>query len=46
MFSVGADRGYASSPFRLTYYDAALRGCADRLRAGSSAGVDVSDNGT
>ena len=43
LFYVGADRfdSYASLPF--TYYDAALRGCADRLRAGSSASVDVTD---
>ena len=27
----------------LTYYDAVLRGCADRLRAGSSASVDTTD---
>ena len=43
LFYIGADRfdSYASLPF--TYYDAALKGCADRLRAGSSASVDVTD---
>src|ERR1044071_5757075 len=44
VFSLGADRdsSYASLPF--TYYDAVLQGCASRLRAGSSADVDVSDH--
>jgi len=44
VFFVGADRdsSYASLPF--TYYDAVLRGCASRLRAGSSADVEVSDH--
>ena len=43
LFLVGADRytSYQSYPF--SYYDAVLRGCAERLRAGSSAKVDVSD---
>src|SRR6185295_2140453 len=43
-FFVGADRNssYTSLPF--TYYDIVLRGCASRLRAGSSADVEVSDN--
>jgi hypothetical protein len=43
LFYVGADRydSYSSLPF--TYYDAVVRGCVDRLRAGSSAGVDVND---
>ena len=43
-FFVGAyrDSSYASLPF--TYYDAVLQGCASRLRAGSSADVDVSDH--
>jgi hypothetical protein len=43
MFFVGVDRGSAFASFPIVYYDAALRGCADRLRAGSSAGVDVSE---
>jgi len=44
LFSLGADRDsyYASLPF--SYYDAVLQGCASRLRAGSSADVDVSDH--
>ena len=44
VFSIGADRDttYASLPF--TYYDAVLQGCASRIRAGSSADVDVSDH--
>jgi hypothetical protein len=44
VFSLGADRdsSYASLPF--TYYDAVLQGCAARIRAGSSADVDVSDH--
>lgn len=43
LFYIGADRNdsYAMLPF--TYYDWAVRGCADRLRAGSSAGVDITD---
>jgi hypothetical protein len=45
-FVVGVDRNstYASFPF--SYYDAVLRGCADRLRNGSSARVDVSERDT
>jgi len=44
VFFVGADRNssYQSLPF--SYYDAVLQGCASRLRAGSSASVDVSDH--
>jgi hypothetical protein len=43
VFFVGADRdsSYASLP--LGYYSAVLQGCASRLRAGSSADVEVSD---
>ena len=43
LFYLGADRNdvYATLPF--TYYDAVVRGCAGRLRAGSSASVDISD---
>lgn len=43
LFFIGADRhsSYASYPF--SYYDAVLRGCAEKLRAGSSASVDISD---
>jgi hypothetical protein len=43
LFFVGVDRGSAFASFPIVYYDAALRGCADRLRTGSSAGVDVSE---
>ena len=46
LFSVGADRGDAFTNFPLSYYDAMLRGCADRLRQGSSASVDVSSQTT
>ena len=38
---VGTDRHSGAMTIPLTYYDAALRGCADRLRARSAAGVDV-----
>jgi len=42
LFSLGADRSDSFSNLPFSYYDAALEGCAERLRAGSSAGVDVS----
>lgn len=42
IFLVGSDRqGAFTIPF--TYYEAAVRGCADRLRARSSADVDTSE---
>ena len=43
-FFVGADRdsSYSSLPF--SYYDAVLQGCASRLRAGSSASVEISEH--
>lgn len=43
LFYLGANRydSYANFPF--SYYDAVVRGCADRLRAGSSAGVDITE---
>jgi hypothetical protein len=43
LFFIGAERfnTFASIPF--SYYDAMIRGCADRLRAGSSASVDITD---
>lgn len=43
LFYIGADRhdSYAMLPF--SYYDAAIRGCVGRLRAGTSAGVDVTN---
>jgi len=43
LFYVGADRNDTYATFPFTYYDAVVKGCADRLRAGSSADVDVSD---
>ena len=42
LFFLGADRNDTYANFPFSYYDAALSGCASRLRAGSSAGVDVS----
>jgi len=43
MFFVGVDRqdSYQTLPF--SYYDAAVHGCADRLRAGSSSSVEISE---
>src|SRR5215208_8121189 len=43
LFFIGANRhsSYGSYPF--SYYDAVVRGCAARLRAGSSASVDITD---
>jgi hypothetical protein len=43
LFYVGADRHDSFSTLPFAYHDAAMRGCVDRLRAGSSAGVDVTD---
>ena len=40
-FIIGADTFGAYETFPLTYYDAAMRGCADGLRAGSSAHVTI-----
>jgi hypothetical protein len=42
-FFLGANRHFSNANLPYSYYDAALRGCADRLRAGSSASVDVTD---
>jgi hypothetical protein len=41
VFFLGVDRNssYYSLPY--SYYDAVLRGCAEKLRAGSSASIDV-----
>ena len=41
LFSLGADRYDSNINLPFSYYDAVLLGCAERLRAGSSAGVDV-----
>lgn len=43
LFFIGADRNDTFSSFPFTYYDAVVRGCADRLRSRSSADVDVTD---
>jgi hypothetical protein len=43
-FIIGADNSNAFEVFPLTYYDAAMRGCADRLRSGSSGVVTVSQS--
>ena len=43
LFFIGADRSDSFATFSYSYYDAVLRGCADRLRAGSSASIEVSD---
>lgn len=43
IFFLGADRSDSFATFSYSYYDAVLRGCADRLRAGSSASIEVSD---
>jgi len=43
MFFVGIDRQDSFQNLPFSYYDAAVRGCADRLHSGSSASVDVSE---
>ena len=43
LFFIGADRTDSFSTFPFTYYDAVVRGCADRLRSGSSADIDVTN---
>jgi hypothetical protein len=43
-FLLGADRYTSYESYPLSYYDAAMRGCGDRLRSASSARVDVSQN--
>jgi hypothetical protein len=43
LFYIGADRNEAFATLPFSYHDAALRGCVERLRAGSSGGVDVTD---
>ena len=40
---MGADRNFSYYSLPYGYYDAVLRGCADKLRADSSAIVDVTD---
>ena len=41
-FIIASDNSSVFEVLPLTYYDAAMRGCADRLRSGSSATVTVS----
>lgn len=43
LFFIGADRQDAFSSLPLGYHDIALRGCAERLRAASSASVETTD---
>jgi hypothetical protein len=44
LFFVGADRNTTNFySFPLAYYDAVMRGCVERLRASSSASVDITD---
>lgn len=43
LFYIGADRHDSYVMLSYAYYDWVVRGCADRLRAGSSAGVDITD---
>ncbi len=42
-FLVGVNRNTSYSLYPFPFYDAVLRGCADRLRTGSSARVDVTE---
>lgn len=42
-FFLGANRNFSNANLPFSYYDAALYGCAERLRTGSSASVDVTD---
>jgi hypothetical protein len=43
LFFLGADRQDTFSTLPYSYYDAALHGCAERLRTKSSGSVDISD---
>ena len=43
VFLVAANRNSGPMSVPFTYYDAAQRGCAERLKARSSAGVDVAE---
>jgi len=43
LFFLGVNRYSFNVNLPLSFYDAVLRGCAERLRAGSSAIVDVTD---
>ncbi|HEV2835000.1 MAG TPA: hypothetical protein VGW58_06770, partial [Pyrinomonadaceae bacterium] len=41
---IASERNSAFEYFPLSYYDAVMRGCGDRLRSESSVSVDVSQN--
>jgi hypothetical protein len=43
LFFIGADRNDFSANCPFTYYDAVIAGCTERLRSGSSADVDPSN---
>lgn len=43
LFFVGSDRNDAFLNIPLSYHDAALKGCVERLRSGTSASVDVTN---
>jgi len=43
LFYVAANRQDSFSTLPFSYYDAVVRGCVDRLRAGTSGGVDATD---
>ena len=43
LFFLGANRNAGYSSFPYSYFDAALRGCAEKLRSGSSASVDITN---
>jgi hypothetical protein len=43
VFFIGADRNDSMATFPFTYYDAVVSGCASRLRAGSSADIEASN---
>lgn len=43
LFILGVDRYNSNANLPFSYYDAVMRGCAERLRAGSSAAVDMAN---
>ena len=43
LFYLGAERNDSFTNIPFSYHDAAIRGCVDRLRAGTSGTVDVTD---
>jgi hypothetical protein len=42
-FVIAADRSTSMQTYFLSYYDAAMRGCADKIQNSSSANVDVAN---